>query len=239
MKLLLRFNLILILVLAAGVTLTAYFARNFLIDNARTEVLAQARLLLASAKSVRDYTADDLSPLLQQNPRHKVRFLAETIPFFAATTTLSKIKVDYPDFAYKEATLNPTNLIDRATDFESDVIHEFRDNPSRKETTGERPAAHGSVLYLAQPIHADSSCLECHGLPSAAPKAMIAVYGSDNGFGWKANETVGAQIVSVPLSMALDHADQAFHQLLTLLIAIAAGSLLLLNAAFYLIVLKL
>ena len=31
---------------------------------------------------------------------------------------------------------------------------------------------------------------------------MVALYGTKNGFGWKLNETIGAQIISVPMSIA-------------------------------------
>jgi protein-histidine pros-kinase len=72
MKLLAKFNLILIVIFAAGGFLISQLAYSFLIGNARGEVLRQAQLMMASAKSVRDYTATDLSPLLQQNPRHRV-----------------------------------------------------------------------------------------------------------------------------------------------------------------------
>ena len=36
---------------------------------------------------------------------------------------------------------------------------------------------------------------------------MIDLYGSANGFGWKLNEVVGIQVVSVPLQVALDRAN--------------------------------
>jgi hypothetical protein len=36
--------------------------------------------MMANAKSVRDYTSSDLAPLLEENPQHKTRFLAETVP---------------------------------------------------------------------------------------------------------------------------------------------------------------
>jgi hypothetical protein len=67
MKLLAKFNLILLSVFGVGGLIIAWFAYSFLINNARREVLDQARLMVANAKAVRDYTADDLSPLLQQN----------------------------------------------------------------------------------------------------------------------------------------------------------------------------
>jgi protein-histidine pros-kinase len=37
---------------------------------------------------------------------------------------------------------------------------------------------------------------------------MVAAYGRQNGFGWKLNEVVGAQIVTVPLSVPLARAQQ-------------------------------
>jgi protein-histidine pros-kinase len=40
---------------------------------------------------------------------------------------------------------------------------------------------------------------------------MIKLYGTANGFGWKHNEIVGAQIVSVPMSVPIQKAKQAFY----------------------------
>ncbi len=87
MKLLTKFNLILLVLFGLGGLLISFFAYQYLMDDARREVLAQAELMMASATSVRDYTTTDLSPLLIQNPQHRVHFLAETVPAFAATTT--------------------------------------------------------------------------------------------------------------------------------------------------------
>src|SRR6202789_2106494 len=183
MKLLVKFNLILLAIFGAGGILICEYAYRFLINNARSEVLDQANLMVASTRAVRDYTSEDLSPLLEQNPRHKVRFLAETIPFYAATTTFNKVRKSYPEYSYKEATLNPTNPEDRASDWEADVIHELRDHPEQERMVGERPTPSGQALYLAHPIKVDPACLECHSIPSAAPHAMLAAYGSANGFG--------------------------------------------------------
>jgi protein-histidine pros-kinase len=38
---------------------------------------------------------------------------------------------------------------------------------------------------------------------------MVALYGSQNGFGWKLGEIVGAQVVSIPLGVPLARAYQA------------------------------
>jgi HAMP domain-containing protein len=238
MKLLAKFNLILVVIFGAAGLLIAQFAYSFLIRNARREVLAQAELMVAGTRAVRDYTADDLSPLLQQNPRHKVRFLAETIPFFAATTTFNMVRKSYPEYSYKEATLNPTNLEDRAADWEADVIRELRDHPEQQQVVGERDTPSGQALYLAHPIKVDPPCLECHSVPSAAPHAMLTVYGSANGFGWKPNEIVGAQIISVPMSVPVAIANQAFRSLVVALLLTLLLAILALDAGVYWLVIR-
>ena len=238
MKLLLKFNLILLVIFGAGGLLISQLAYSFLIGNARREVLNEAQLMMASANSVRDYTADDLSPLLQQNPRHRIRFLPETIPFFGATTTFNNLRRDYPDYTYKEAALNPTNPEDRASDWESDTIHELRDHPGQVQAIGDRSTPTGPALYIAKPIKAAEECLECHSLPSAAPPAMLAAYGSANGFGWKKDEIVGAQIISVPLSVPVSIADRASHRLLLFLFLITLLAILALDAGVYWFVIR-
>jgi HAMP domain-containing protein len=238
MKLLAKFNLILVVIFGAAGLLICQLAYSFLIRNARREVLAQAELMVAGTRAVRDYTADDLSPLLQQNPRHKVRFLAETIPFFAATTTFNMVRKSYPEYSYKEATLNPTNLEDRASDWEADIIHELRDDPEQQEVVGERDTPSGQALYLAHPIKVDPPCLECHSVPSAAPHAMLTVYGSANGFGWKPNEIVGAQIISVPMSVPVAIANQAFRSLVVALLLTLLLAILALDAGVYWLVIR-
>jgi HAMP domain-containing protein len=235
MKLLAKFNLILLAVFGVGVLIIAWFAYSFLINNARREVLAQAQLMVASAKAVRDYTADDLSPLL---PRHRVNFLVESVPFYAASSTLNRLRKSYPDFAYKEASLNPTNPEDRATDWESDVIHGLRDHPEQHEVVGERETPTGRSLYVAQPIKTDASCLECHSLPANAPHAMVATYGTANGFGWKLNKLVGAQIISVPMSVPVQIAQKAFFNLMVILVVTLLACILALDAAVYWFVIR-
>ena len=92
MKLLTKFNLILLLLFAAGGLIISQVISSFLIRNARQEVLQEAELMMASAKSVRDYTTSNLDPLLEQNPEHRRRFLPETVPAFAAMTTINNLK---------------------------------------------------------------------------------------------------------------------------------------------------
>jgi HAMP domain-containing protein len=65
------------------------------------------------------------------------------------------------------------------------------------------------LFYIARPITiTQESCLRCHSTPEAAPKSMIATYGKENGFGWKLNEIVGTQIISVPSTEVVNNSRQ-------------------------------
>jgi protein-histidine pros-kinase len=228
----------LLVVFGFGGLIIALVSYTFLIDDARREVLKDAELMRASAQSVRDYTASDLAPLLEQNPQHQKKFLAETIPFFAATTAFNNLRRNYPNYSYREATLNPTNPEDRATDWETDVIRYLREHPERKQVDNERQTAMGPLLYLATPIVADQTCMECHSRPAVAPSAMIATYGSNNGFGWHPGEIVGAQIVSLPMAVPVQNAKRAFRLLLVYLAVTLIAAILILDVAVYFFVIR-
>lgn len=230
MKLLAKFNLILGLVLGAGLVIAAAVSHYFLQNDAREEVVRQARLMMEAMRSARDYTSKQVKPLLVTQQEHQRSFLPQTVPAFAATENFQYLRASYPDYTYKEAALNPTNLRDRAGDWEADIINSFRNQTSgKKEVVGERDTPTGRSLYLARAIQADPPCLECHSTPRAAPAAMIRHYGSNNGFGWKANEIVGAQIVSVPMAVPVQMANRAFQSLVVDLGVVFLATLILLD----------
>jgi len=213
MRLLSKVNLLFVLLFGLGVSLGLYLSWRFLESNAKDQVLEEARLMMASASATRTYTTESVAPLLKTHQQHSQSFLPQTVPAFAATETFAYLRKTFPDYTYKEATLNPTNLRDRATDWETDVVNTFRNFPDRKEVIGERATPDGQALYLAKPLVAKASCLECHSTPDKAPPALIRIYGANNGFGWKEGETIGAQIVSVPMNVPLNIANRAFHTL--------------------------
>ena len=218
MKLLFKFNLVLVALAALGLLVVALVARNFLQQNARAQVLQQAELMMESASSVRRYTSDELKPLLMGNPKYRQKFLPQIVPAYGAMTIFAKLRTQFPQYTYREPALNPTNPQDRAVDWEADVIQQFRNHPEEHELIAERSTPTGTALYLAHPLVNRQPCLQCHSTPAAAPASMIRSYGSDHGFGWQLNEIIGAQIVSVPTAVPVDIATKAFHSLMLSLI---------------------
>ncbi|MGA9566921.1 MAG: DUF3365 domain-containing protein [Candidatus Korobacteraceae bacterium] len=238
MRLLTKFNLVLLVFFGASGIIIAHLAYQFLMGNARDQVLQQAELMMASASSTRTYTSEQIKPLLLKNPEHEITFLPQTVPAFAATTIFNSMRKSYPDYSYREATLNPTNLIDRADDWETDIIRYFSDHPSDKKLVGERETPTGRQLYLARPLAVQASCLECHSTPDVAPAAMIRTYGNQNGFGWKLNQIIAAQVVSVPMSLPIQVADSAYKRLILFLIVTFLVTIAALDTALYLIVIR-
>lgn len=238
MKLLAKLNLLLILVFGLGLVLIAMNARNFLLEDAKKTVLNQAELMAASSKATRDYTEEEISPILENTPDHKNEFLPQTIPFYAATVTFNRLRKTFPDYTYKEATLNPTNLVDRASDWEADIVNDFRNHPEKAQVVGERNTAVGQSLYLARPIAVEEGCLTCHSQPSVAPAALVKRYGTQNGFGWHPHEIVAAQIISVPMSVPVKMVNEGFRNLLITLGAIFFAAIALIDIGMYYLVIQ-
>ena len=209
MKLLLKFNLAFLLVFVVGLAACGYIARNMLQKSAHEEILGNARLMMESANAVSAYTASQIKPLLET--QMKYGFLPQSVPAYSSTEVVNALRAKHPDYAYKPAMLNPTNPRDRAQDWEEDVISQFVKTPALAEYVGQRDTASGRSMFIARPIRITNPvCLQCHSTVDAAPATMIEKYGNANGFGWKLNDTLGAQVVSVPMAVPLKRADDAF-----------------------------
>ena len=229
MGLRLKFNLILLVVFVLGLTITAYVSWELLQRNARDEIVRTADLIMETALAIRAYTVDQVRPQLDLQLMRV--FLPQSVPAYAASETLSQIRKKYRDYSYKEATLNPTNPRNRATDWEADLVNEFKNQSAVTELIGERDTPIGRTLYVARPIKVSNpGCLPCHSTPDAAPPTMIRYYGSANGFGWKLNDIIGAQVVSVPMAVPVRNAQRAFYAFMGSLTAVFALVFVVLNA---------
>ena len=227
MGLRLKFNLVLFLVFMLGLAVSGYISFELLHKNAREEVLRTAGVMMEAALSMRSYTVGQVRPHLRVV---EDEFLPQSVPAYGATEIMNQLRKKYPDYAYKEAALNPTNPRNRAVDWESDIVNEFRNNEERKEFTGTRVTPTGVSMYLARPFQIkDAACLACHTTSDSAPASMVKLYGPNNGFGWKLNEVIGAQIVSVPMSLPIANANRAFYTFMASLAGVFIVLFIILN----------
>ena len=223
-----KFNLAILAAFGVGLLVAAIVLDLVAAKLARHQVLENARIMMTAANGIREYTAQHLVPLLPIE--HDGKFVPENVPAFSAQTTFKNIQAAFAGYTYREPALNPTNLIDRAQDWEADIIRLFRDEPTRPELVLERDTPIGLTLNLARPISIhDDACLTCHGTPSAAPAALTQTYGTVSGFGWKLDETIGAQIVSVPMAVPLKLARRLYITSLIALVGIFAVVFVVIN----------
>jgi methyl-accepting chemotaxis protein len=236
MGLRLKFNLVMLVVFIVGLVGTGYLSYELLHRNARDEVLRNAGVMMEAALSMRGYTVGKVRPLLPHDPD---KFLPESVPAFAATEIMGLLKKKYPDYSYKEAALNPTNPRNRAVDWESDILNTFRAGGAVSELSGVRETPTGRSLYLARPLQIrDEACLSCHTTAEMAPPAMVKLYGPSNGFGWKLNEVIATQIVSVPMDLPIRNANRAFVTFMSSLTVVFAVLFVLLNVMLTILIVQ-
>ena len=174
MSLRLKFNLILIVIFLLSLAGAAYYYNGYLERNAINDVRNNSTVLMETALAIRSYTTDEIQPHL--SPMNEKRFYPQTVPAFAATETLRRLRDKFPAYEYKEAMLNPTNPRDRASDWEKVLIEKFRADPTQTELTGIQGEGVQRAMYVARPIIIkQAQCLVCHSVPAAAPATMISV----------------------------------------------------------------
>jgi len=237
MKLVVKFNLVFLVVFLIGLSAAAFVSHQLLQQNARDEIVLNARLVMEAALATRAYTSRQVGPLLQT--QLKYRFLPQSVPAYSATEVFDGLRKKFPDYSYKEATLNPTNPRNRANDWEADIVRQFRNGLEHPEVIGERDTPTGGSFFIARPIQIkDGACLACHSTVDAAPKTLVERYGPANGFGWKMNEIIGAQIVSVPTDVPIARANAAFVTFMASLTAVFAFIFIALNLMLWFMVIR-
>src|SRR5262249_52759899 len=145
MKLLVKFNIVFALIFVLGLAAAGYISWTLLHKHANEEIVQNARLLMQAANAARAYTTGQINPLLETQMRYD--FLPQSVPAYSATELFGQLNKQHPEYGYKEAVLNPTNLRNRALEWEADVIEKFRTGAQQEELIGERDATTGRSLY--------------------------------------------------------------------------------------------
>ncbi len=227
-----RFACIIGFCFCLGVSVAGYISYNLESSQAREEIKQKATMLLETALAVRAYTVDEVAPVLQTLDDNQ--FHPAQVPSFAAQSTMARLAKKFPDYKYRESSLNPTNQNDRASDWEVGLRREFQADEKLTELMGEIGSGKNERFYLARPIRMGSpACLQCHSTAAAAPAAMVAKYGPVNGFGWKMGDVIALQLIEVPIAPAR---EKAFNSVL-----VTIGSLtcvFVLSAAVFLLLLR-
>ena len=239
MSLLYKFVSIVLLILLSGLVATGFVAYHQLDRLAENQVQQQAKLMMRAALATRDYTNNHIKKLVEKFPQTN-EFVPETVPAFAATTTLQFIREDsdFKKYKYREPSQKPTNRNDEADPFEKTLLKHFRENPEEREKWQVHFDELGESSWVyARPFIATKDCLECHNTPDEAPQSMLKKYGN-NGFGWEEGKVEAAQIVTVPMSVPEGIRNQALLWIIGMMVLFTALTLLALGLALRMIVIR-
>ncbi|QLE56323.1 DUF3365 domain-containing protein [Nostoc sp. TCL26-01] len=227
-----KFNLLLMIIFIVSICLSGTILSNVLQQRAQNEITSKAQILIKTMNSVRSYTQNRVNPLLAPRLETETVFIPETVPAFSATEVFENFRknAEYENFLYKEATINPTNLRDKADPFETQLVERFRNEPQTKQLSGFRSLPEGQVFYIARPLEiTEQKCLRCHSTPDQAPKSQLTTYGTENGFGWKLNQIIATQIISVPSEEVFNNAHRSWYLIMGLLAVIFTIVVLVIN----------
>ena len=225
-----KLTILLLTIFLSGIIASGAALSSILNRTAQAQIASQALILMETMNSVREYTNNQVRPELIA--RLEKEFLPEAIPTYSSREVFEDFRTrkDHEAFFYKDATLNPINLRDKADAFEAAIVERFRQQDNLEEVSGFRSTPSGDLFYIARPFKVvEQSCLECHGTPGAALKSMIDRYGDTNGFGWKLNEIVAAQVVSVPAAATFKIARRSLMVILGIVTIVFAIAILVVN----------
>jgi len=227
-----KFTVILLLVLLMGSALGGMVMSRALQHRAEQKVVAEGMVLMETIEAVRTYTDEQVRPLLESKWMGDA-FVPEVVPAYAARRTFENFQarsVTYKDLGYKDAMRNPTNPKDLANPFEESLIQQFLETSQEKLSGFQDVPGQGKMFYSAQPIKIESeSCLRCHGRVADAPAQMIALYGTERGFGWELNKVIGAAVVYSPAEAVFQESRRAFSTVMSIFFGAFAIALLGLN----------
>ncbi len=232
LKIATKFNVLLIVIAVITIFLSGGVLSLILSHNAEGVVTDKALVLMETMSAVRNYTSTKINPELASRLETDYQFLPQTVPAYSAREVFEYFREQggYKDFFYKEATLNPTNLRDKADDFEAKIVEKFRNDKSLVQTSGFRSFNSGDIFYIARPLEVSKeSCLRCHSTPDVAPESLLTTYGRQNGFNWKIHEIVGAQMILIPANAVFESAKKLQVSVTAILIACLALAIILIN----------
>ncbi|QBF33996.1 DUF3365 domain-containing protein [Thalassococcus sp. S3] len=232
-----KFNLMMLGTFVVALVVSTGLSYLLLYQDARQQIMQEVAIMSEQSDVIRDYTAREITPLLAMQMEDT--FLPQSVPFWSAHTTFRNLQERFPNYSVEFPAINPTNPANRSDPWQANIITEFRNDPDLTELVREREEAGQRILSVARPIRIENQgCLACHSTPEAAPAGYVAVYGRDNGFGWQMDEIVAAQIVSVPMQVALDRVGQRMSDVAIGLTVIFGVLALILNLLLHRLVLS-
>jgi len=202
-------------------------------EQARTEAVAKAELMLDRNLAAHWYFTHELKPRVAELAA-KAGCKDDFDPVWMSSTYAVRqieshvramcVNVEHhPNYSYKEAAVGARNPDNEADEYEKAFLTACNQDANLPPGVSVREidgVAH--LVMLRRGAVMERSCLRCHGSPSSAP-AGLEGYSGGRGFGRKEGEVVSGISIRMPLSEAYAAADVFSWRLSGLLVVVLVG----------------
>ncbi len=198
-----RFHLglaVIFLIFCSMITLLLYLYEKQTLEE---DALKQSEMVMMAVEAVRGYVGEVLRPEMYKLAGAKVFIPAAMSSSYISRMVMKRMRNRIPGFTYRRAAVNARNSNYEANALEVRMINFFKTHPERKWWRGIKKINSQQYYLNFRPIRFKTSCMRCHGLPSAAPAALVSLYGSRRGFHQQEGQISGVQSVGIPVDVGL------------------------------------
>ena len=190
----------------------------------RNETRQKAELILAQVGAVQDYIRTILRPAMFRTLPED-RFVLEAMSTsFTTRWVMSDLNQAKEAFRYRRVAVDARNPDYEADALERGFLERFQTDRNLLRIEQFLKIGGHERYALARPQYFEPSCLRCHGDPAAAPRELIEIYGDVRGFGRKAGDLAGMDLVTVKMEAESEGIREA---ILSFAVLFAAGTLVL------------
>jgi signal transduction histidine kinase len=196
------------------------------------EAESKAELVFSHQASLQEYVRDTLRPAVREALPDEEFLLEAMSTSFVTRRVLSELNSNRDQYLYRRVALLPRNPESQANALERALINDFKENPQRATYRGYRDIDGVEHFVLARPVLFDEGCLYCHGDPKDAPAVLLKRYGAVRGFGRRAGELAGLDLVAMPVGKTVKHIEGSITVFGGSFFAAALGVFLLIMVFF-------
>lgn len=194
------------------------------------EILNRTELVLSFGQASRNYVINQLTPAVE---KHTDAMIFEAKSNAYATRSIFEIfNQNFPEYIYRQTSLNPLNMSGKADEFEAQIIAKFKENPAIKQLTGYKKLNNQELFYVAKPIKVEASCLQCHGRVAVAPQEIQEKYGTNHGYNWLLNDINSALMIYVPTKDIRTHQTYLITIVLSIFVSLTVILIILIYVLF-------
>jgi signal transduction histidine kinase len=186
-----------------------YWAWSTARDRTEEQRALQAELAMAFETAIQEYAAETIRPAMEKRIG-KDEFVVEAMSTsFIARNVFDKVRNKLPEYVIKFSSDRPRNPANLAGVAEMQILEYFRAHPQESRWAGKLTMNGCEYLAHMSALRIEQQCLDCHGRPDDAPKALRQHYGKMAGFNRQLGDVAGMTMIAIPMDQV--QADLRAH----------------------------